>query len=479
MRHLRVFLLLLTTIFAVVGCVSTPGEFEPQKLIMFQAPTYNNIDAIETIDAQVEMMAPMLLAGDVVDLTLNPPEEDLLGVDEAEYKSRLMAAGVSNFSNLRIREVSHSDIWARDNFPFYINFNRDPRDLQNTLGLTTAQQQLLQQRYATVPLGYSGQVVLNLIFDGWGYEPFSSPDITVPLYQLDNDIAPTIAAQQGLPMVSSPLVAEPGGLESDGNGTLFYAEKAFLQRQIYNPTGPGGQPMTAAQIRDEVAAITASPNPIGVPYSHPLDGHSVIDGPLYLDVDNDGIDDPLHFPFTVNHTDEVLKLVDEDTILVAQLPQSAVTNPIEQDIHDTLEDLWDFLADQVNVDGEPYELVAYPDPGLTVMLLTEDDDIWLFLGELAEDYGMTGGLTLQDYNPAGGYMISAGTYINFATTDHVVTVPQFYGPGMPERLQDTDAEAMDIAADLYPNHEIVPLYLVSAVNMGGGGPHCITMHQPE
>ncbi|WP_372587665.1 agmatine deiminase family protein [Marivirga salinarum] len=49
---------------------------------------------------------------------------------------------------------------------------------------------------------------------------------------------------------------------------------------------------------------------------------------------------------------------------------------------------------------------------------------------------------------------------------------------MPNKIKAQDEEAKRILSAVFPNRKVVMLD-APAVNLGGGGLHCISMHQPK
>ena len=63
----------------------------------------------------------------------------------------------------------------------------------------------------------------------------------------------------------------------------------------------------------------------------------------------------------------------------------------------------------------------------------------------------------------------AGSYINFHIANGGVIAPQFD--------DEHDADALNILAELFPNHQVVGIS-AREILLGGGNIHCITQQQP-
>ena len=73
---------------------------------------------------------------------------------------------------------------------------------------------------------------------------------------------------------------------------------------------------------------------------------------------------------------------------------------------------------------------------------------------------------------------AAASYLNFIITNKVIIGQKYWREGMSEEIKRRDEEAKGILQSVFPNRKVVMLDAL-AVNLGGGGLHCISMHQPE
>ena len=74
-------------------------------------------------------------------------------------------------------------------------------------------------------------------------------------------------------------------------------------------------------------------------------------------------------------------------------------------------------------------------------------------------------------------VIAALSYLNFIITDKVVIGQTCWRKGMPNELKVKDEKAAQILQSVFPNRKIIMIDAL-AVNLGGGGIHCISMYQP-
>lgn len=410
----------LSLILLSSGCVDIvrPAENGPQDMVLIGTPTYENITGRPTEPVQLEMLAN-LLPNVEVGLVVNDPAERDSYADqlEADY-----AVSAGDLDNLVTIEVEHTDIWFRDMGGIFVHADA------GRFGESIA--------------------VIDFEFDGWGYGSFSLPE-QVELYDIDNEVSAKLGEALDYPVIYSPLIQEGGSFQSNGNGVVAYSVQSVIQR---NPTWP------LPLIEIEMKRVTGADKLLAIPTFHYFDGHSVLDGPLELD----GVF--YHLPITVRHADEVMQFVDADTILVAQIDQTDVTNDLEQVAKDRLDEIWDFLAASTDQYGDPFELIPYPDPGFIPETMVEGDIVWDYIGTL------TG---IQNFDPAGGQIVMPASYMNFVVTNDLVMVPMFYKDGRNPRLIDADAEAAQILGAQFAPRTVVQIDADNIV-VGGGGMHCIS-----
>lgn len=74
-------------------------------------------------------------------------------------------------------------------------------------------------------------------------------------------------------------------------------------------------------------------------------------------------------------------------------------------------------------------------------------------------------------------VMAALSYLNFIITNKVVIGQSCWREGMPDDLKLKDENAAQILQSVFPDRKIIMIDAL-AVNLGGGGIHCISMHQP-
>jgi agmatine deiminase len=158
-------------------------------------------------------------------------------------------------------------------------------------------------------------------FNGWGQQP----DIR---WEEDQHTARRVAELAGVPVVSSPIVNEGGGIHVDGRGTVL----ATRSVQLDPFRNPG---LTEEDIEREFART------LGV------DRVIWLDRGLYRDAQTYG---------TRGHVDIVAAFPDARTMLVhdqrsEEHPDAAIMRGV-----------MDVLGDAVDTDGQPYRIVRVPAP---------------------------------------------------------------------------------------------------------------------
>lgn len=423
----------------LAGCVSLnrPAEYAPQDTIYMASLVYEFTSTSCTKCVQEKMMQNLLPHVHVGLLVNNHGE--FVG-----YQHDLTALGVSSTDLAKLVEVpvAHDDIWMRD---YLINVDYRIAGTSSQIASAGTQNGYSAAQSSSLPT--SGKAILDGDFDGWGFERF----ISLGYFDTDDDIAPNLAAALNVPTIESSMIFEGGAVNSDGAGTLAYSYKALHERQ---PS------WTQQQIEDELKRITGARKLLTPPYMHLYDGQPIVDPPVILDGHTYQV-------FGVNHIDEIQSFGPNHTMLVATLDQSYVRNSSEQTLHDQLEANYQFWLSATDANGQHYNVVRMPDPGMQTIHLTKKDATWAYLANFADD-GLIG------FDPEGGDVIMAGTYMNYVVSNGIVLVQKFDHFGTDPTLAARDAAAVAALRTVYPS----PAYTIAQidaydVNVNGGGIHCI------
>jgi agmatine deiminase len=276
--------------------------------------------------------------------------------------------------------------------------------------------------------------------------------VAVPGFLRRGALARELAARLKLPMVSSSVVGEGGGLEMSSTVILTYRGTA-LQR---NP----GVPLE--EIEREYLRVHGKKKVVWLDRS-PLSDR-VFSGPKLGN----------YFGWGANgHIDEYARFVSDSTVVIAQLdPQDAADNPVSRADDEILRENLAQLRDARNVDGRPFRIVTLPVPALRHHLWTgplmERQKRNDFLGAWFRDFEIGDEI----------HWIPAVSYLNFVITNGVVLVPLYWRPGLPERERQKDTFVRETFERLFPDRRVVQIDPLE-VNRIGGGMHCISQQQPR
>lgn len=265
---------------------------------------------------------------------------------------------------------------------------------------------------------------------------------------IDDDLARALR----LPLVSSRVVAEGGGLEVSTSLLLTYRDTA-LQR---NP----GVPLE--EIEAEYLRVYGKERVLWLSRAPISD--RVTDRPKIENYVGWGAN---------GHIDEFARFVSDSTIVIAQIdPSERNDDPLTRSDHDILTENLAELRSAVNVDGQPFHIVTLPVPALRHYLrtraVTEEDKV----SEL-------GRVVLREFAVGDEvHFVPALSYLNFVLSNGVVLVPAYWQEGLPEKERDKDEEARATLQRLFPDRRVVQIHPLD-VNWDGGGMHCITQQQPS
>jgi agmatine deiminase len=344
----------------------------------------------------------------------------LMVTSEAARAQAASLLGVAGVDLGRVEFILHPDsnFWIRDAGPRFLSDGR---------------------RLALVELGWNT----------YGYP--QELLVGLPELRRQGPISRALARRLGLPLFSTSVVGEGGGLELSSEVILTYRSTA-IQR---NP----GVPLE--EIEREYLRVHRKKKIVWL--DRPPLSDRVFSGPKLRN----------YFGWGANgHIDEYARFVDDSTIVIAQVdPADAEADPISRVDADILRENLAELRAAVNVDGRPFRIVTVPVPGLTHHVTTAR----LTAAHKREDFLDA---WYRDFKVGDEiHWVPAIGYLNFVITNGVVLVPAYWRPGLPEREREKDAEVRDTLQRLLPDRRVVQIN-PSEVNRIGGGMHCITQQQP-
>jgi len=305
---------------------------------------------------------------------------------------------------------------------------------------------------AFVETADGGRAVVNFRFNAWGYADAADPDI-----QADAALARNLAKQLGYPVIESQMISEGGNREVNGRGTLMLSAATEENR---NPH------MSREEMEAEFARVLGVSNVIWLEEGLYEDDHTFMGPKTLADGSN-----AYTVVTTLGHVDEFARFVDESTILLAVVPEEDLHDPIARENHRRMEVNYEILRNATDQDGNPFRIIRVPLNQKLVFTMQPGDYVYEFISTL--DY--LDGSVFPIGEPV--QVIAAASYLNFTITPGVILAQKFGTPDDPVNTL-RDAEVQRIMAEVFPGREVVMIYPV-AVNLGGGGLHCVTLHQPK
>ena len=344
--------------------------------------------------------------------------------NEALYKEAQAKIGqrFKEQSNISITRINSVELWARDMGPNFVE--------------TT-----------------DGQLaVVDFNFDSWGYSDTTDADNKIE-EAYDREAASLLK----FPVIRSKMITEGGNREVNGKGTLMLTETVEKGR---NPE------MSLEEMEAEFARTLGVTNVVWLKEGLREDDHTFL-GPIELE---DG--EKAYTVVTTNgHIDEYARFVNDSTILLAEVDTADLRDPIAMENHLRMEENYQILKEARDQDGKPFNIIRVTLPRTMVSTMKPGDGVYEYIKTL--DY--KDGSTFPDGEEIK--VIAAASYLNFLITEKVVIGQKYWREGMDEEIRERDQQAEATLASVFPNRKIVMLDAL-AVNLGGGGIHCITMQQP-
>ncbi len=367
--------------------ICLPAEWEPQSLVMLTWP-HQATDwkplLKDITETYVEMASAITRYEPLVIATPHPVQVGAL------LGGRLTK---EQMAKVYICHCKTNDTWARDHGPITLKDRSAGTEDTKT-----------ESRHGALTM-------LDFRFNGWGgkFEAGLDNEITRQLhadgaFDTEKNGSPRLAD-------NDDFVLEGGSIESDGKGSVFTTDFCLLAPNR-------NQPLTKEEIEEELRFRLKAKRIVWLHH-----------GSLIGD-DTDG------------HIDTTVRLAPEDTILYHKCYDT------EDEQYEDFRALEEELKELRTMEGEPYRLIALPQPRAIY------DD----------------GRTLTD-SPEGGAERLPATYANFLVINGAVLVPT-YGQ------EDNDKAACEAIEKAFPGREIVPIDARTIIRQHGSI-HCCTMQVPE
>lgn len=393
-----------------------PAEFEPRRALWMAWPTYENKRGLPT--------EPLLV--EIIRATEGRVAVELPARDEAEagrirehIRERLRREGAPD-GQVTIHPASRGDIRMRDLGPIFLRGDR------------------------------GGMRVADFGFDMWGYE---SPDSANS--RLEEAVDRRVAARLGLETVRSDLISEGGSREFNGRGVMLAVEAVERQR---NPD------WTLDRMIAEFERVLGVERVVWLAEGMAEDDHAFL-GPLPVGV--------CTVITTGGQVDEFARFADPETIPLAEVTEAERrADPIAAISYERLEENRRRLEAATDREGRPFRIVRMPVPDSLFETMRSGDGVFDYLQPLEYQDGSTIGPDAEIR------VIAAASTLNFQVTNGLVLAQKYWQPGRSDSLREKDARSLAILEEAFPGREVLPLDAM-AVNLGGGGIHCVLQQEPR
>jgi agmatine deiminase len=391
------------------------GEFEKIDALWLIWPTTDH-----KVGESVEKVTLSIIDSLISDLKIVVSCAD----DEVLQKAKtILNEKYPNTKNLIFKVIPSVEIWARDMGPTFV-------ELEN-----------------------GNHAIADFNFNSWGYA-----DTLDVVAKTEEKFDERVAEILNLPLISSTMISEGGNRELNGKGTLLASE---IVEQGRNPN------MTKAAMESEYHRLLGIKKVIWLKHGLLEDSHTFL-GPLSTNANAKA-----YTVVTTNgHVDEFARFINDSTILLASVDSKDLEDPIAKENHRRMEENYKILSESTDQDGNPFKIIRMPLPETILTTMSPGDYVYDYIKTL--DY-----LDGSQF-PSGDTItvVAAASYLNFIITNKVIVGQKYWREGMPEEINRRDEEAKTILQRIFPNRKVVMLDAL-AVNLGGGGLHCISMHQPE
>ena len=395
------------------------AEFEPMEAIWLLWSNYDHKDGYSNHKVQSDIIAALL---PYVKIKLVVPNDATMNaiLSEKGPLSILAKTAVEN-GRLSFFKEDYQEFWARDMGPAFI-------------------------------VGSDGKLaVADFNFNNWGYGK-TTDSITIKDEKLDEKLA----AKLNLKTVSTDLITEGGDHEVNGKGTMIACESVELTR---NPT------MSLAQIEAEFKRVLGIKKVIWLKFGLYEDDYT-FSGRLR---NKNG--DSLYTVLTTNgHVDETARFVNDSTILLAEPVD--LDDPIDKENKRRMDINFTILKHATDQNGKAFKIVRMPLPKLMFSTLKPNDGVY----EVIKDFTYKDGSIFPKGKPVK--VVAASSYLNFLIANDVVLMAKYWKKGVDLGIKSRDEAAEAVLKSIFPKKKIVGIDAF-AVNLGGGGIHCITQNEPK
>ncbi|NRB52518.1 MAG: agmatine deiminase family protein [Saprospiraceae bacterium] len=398
-----------------IRVVRQAAEYDAQAAVWLIWPPVDHLEGFSNEQVTLEIIEALLPH---TPIKVTAADSSLLAKAKA-----MIPASAQESGQVQILEVPSEELWVRDMGPVFVENNKGE------------------------------QMIADFNFDSWGYS-----DTTDAYSKTEELYDERVAALMGIPVISTSMISEGGDREVNGEGVLMVVEAVEQGRN------PG---MTKVEMEGEFQRLLGVSEVIWLKQGVYEDDHTFL-GPKELE---DG--EKAYTVVTTNgHIDEFARFVNDSTILLAKVDSADLDDPIARENHRRMEENYAILRQAKDQNGNPFNIVRMPLPSTIVGTMKPGDSVYDFISTLEYEDGST----FPQGEPIK--VIAAASYLNFLITNGAILAQKYWRPGWDESIKARDEEVESILADLFPSRKIVMIDAL-AVNYGGGGIHCISMHQPK
>ncbi|MDX2064865.1 MAG: agmatine deiminase family protein [Fimbriimonadaceae bacterium] len=295
--------------------------------------------------------------------------------------------------------------------------------------------------FLSAPFG--DRMAASYQFNYWGYDRDMGAQTQV-IDRLDD----YFGTKQTGSVIRSEIISEGGNREFNGQGTMLSVSAVEQDRN------PG---LSLDDLANEHQRTLGISQVVWLPYGGAEDDQT-FRGPLPGDV------------YTViatgGHVDNAARFTPSGAILVPYVTAAeAAKSPIAR-ISRTR-----FLANEAALRkardemGRPFRLVRVPAPDPILTTMAPGDGVYDYISTLRYAKPFPKGKPVK--------VVLAASYLNFLIINGTIITSALWKPGRAASLKTKDAEMRAILRREFPKYRIVEIDS-EAVNLGGGGIHCIT-----
>ena len=257
----------------------------------------------------------------------------------------------------------------------------------------------------------------------------------------------------GVARLHTDVSMEGGSIEVNGRGVLILCEEVTFQRN------PG---KSKSYIESEFRRVLGARKIIWMKRGLADDPHII--RPITGNYIGFG---------TGGHTDEFVRFTDENTLLLAWVPEAEKDrHPIHRMNYERMSENLAILQQATDQDGRPFRIIKVPLPELIYKQVTitnyqkNETDHAILSNWISRNDGFRPGDTVN--------RVAAASYLNYFVTNDVVLLPDYIPYGTSPSRQDSVRQIFEAA---FPGRKLIFLDVMN-LNYEGGGIHCITQQQP-